>query len=251
MCMSFEYMFLTMVIPNLSNPKCLIDVYMEPLIEELLQLWHVGVSTYDHATDRAFMMQVPLMWIMNELPAYGMASRKLPEYVWSALTEVSPLFQSICSTTLDVHKLHELENSVAIIMCTSQAKLYGQRATKCHYWGPSAKVTSFNTYFVYGYDFKTERHNTGKSTMNCGLREFSTIPSGLTVAYQPGEVVPVPIVAVDNPSYDLRDPNGLQVVLEAAGTSRRQLHENNNDNKDEDEDNGGDDVTDDEEYEAT
>ncbi|KAL0389919.1 UNVERIFIED_CONTAM: hypothetical protein Scaly_0349000 [Sesamum calycinum] len=41
----------------------------------------------------------------------------LPEHVWSALTEVSLLFQSICSTTLDVHKLHELENSVAIIMC--------------------------------------------------------------------------------------------------------------------------------------
>ncbi|KAK4394335.1 hypothetical protein Sango_1904300 [Sesamum angolense] len=41
----------------------------------------------------------------------------LPEHVWSVLTEVSLLFQSICSTMLDVHKLHELENSVAIIMC--------------------------------------------------------------------------------------------------------------------------------------
>ncbi|KAL0334091.1 UNVERIFIED_CONTAM: hypothetical protein Sangu_1565300 [Sesamum angustifolium] len=39
----------------------------------------------------------------------------LPEHVWSTLTEISLLFQSICSTTLDVHKLHELENSVAII----------------------------------------------------------------------------------------------------------------------------------------
>ncbi|KAL0359902.1 UNVERIFIED_CONTAM: hypothetical protein Sangu_0839600 [Sesamum angustifolium] len=29
----------------------------------------------------------------------------------------SLLFQSICSTTLDVHKFHELENSVAIILC--------------------------------------------------------------------------------------------------------------------------------------
>ncbi|KAL0463614.1 UNVERIFIED_CONTAM: hypothetical protein Slati_0249000 [Sesamum latifolium] len=41
----------------------------------------------------------------------------LPEHVWSALTEVTLLFQSICSTTLDVHKLHELENTVAIILC--------------------------------------------------------------------------------------------------------------------------------------
>ncbi|KAL0406115.1 UNVERIFIED_CONTAM: hypothetical protein Slati_3925400 [Sesamum latifolium] len=41
MCMSFEYIFLTMVIPGLSNSKRLINVYFEPLIEELLQLWHV------------------------------------------------------------------------------------------------------------------------------------------------------------------------------------------------------------------
>ncbi|KAL0392894.1 UNVERIFIED_CONTAM: hypothetical protein Sradi_2512200 [Sesamum radiatum] len=39
------------------------------------------------------------------------------EHVWSALIDVSLLFQSICSITMDVHKLHELENSVSIILC--------------------------------------------------------------------------------------------------------------------------------------
>ncbi|KAL0446176.1 UNVERIFIED_CONTAM: hypothetical protein Slati_1745500 [Sesamum latifolium] len=38
MCMSSDYIFLTMVIPGPSNPKRLIDVYLESLIEELLQL---------------------------------------------------------------------------------------------------------------------------------------------------------------------------------------------------------------------
>ncbi|KAK4391410.1 hypothetical protein Sango_1918800 [Sesamum angolense] len=42
------------VIPGPSNLKRLIDVYLQPLIEELLQLWHVGVRIYDHAMDRAF-----------------------------------------------------------------------------------------------------------------------------------------------------------------------------------------------------
>ncbi|KAL0416557.1 UNVERIFIED_CONTAM: hypothetical protein Slati_3487600 [Sesamum latifolium] len=70
---------------------------------------------------------------MTELRMYGMKSHDchvfmqklisiafremLPEHVWNALTEVSVLFQNICLTTLDVHKLHELENSVAIILC--------------------------------------------------------------------------------------------------------------------------------------
>ncbi|KAL0283110.1 UNVERIFIED_CONTAM: hypothetical protein Sangu_2910700 [Sesamum angustifolium] len=74
MCMSCEYIFLMMVIPDLSNLKRLIDVYLEPLIEELLQLWHVGVRTYGHATDRDFIMRATLMWTANDLTAYGMAS---------------------------------------------------------------------------------------------------------------------------------------------------------------------------------
>ncbi|KAL0346387.1 UNVERIFIED_CONTAM: hypothetical protein Scaly_1654700 [Sesamum calycinum] len=41
----------------------------------------------------------------------------LPEFVWSALTEVSILFQVLCSTTLDVKKVQELEENVTIIMC--------------------------------------------------------------------------------------------------------------------------------------
>ncbi|KAL0423236.1 UNVERIFIED_CONTAM: hypothetical protein Sradi_0858400 [Sesamum radiatum] len=74
MCMKSDYMFLMMVIPGLSNPKRLIDVYLEPLIYELLQLWHVGVRTHDHAMNQAFMMRAALMCTVNDLPAYGMAS---------------------------------------------------------------------------------------------------------------------------------------------------------------------------------
>ncbi|KAK4394094.1 hypothetical protein Sango_1880200 [Sesamum angolense] len=74
MCMKSEYMFLMMVIPVLSNRKLRIDVYLEPLIEELFLLWHVGVLTHDHAMNQTFMMRATLMWTINDLPAYGVAS---------------------------------------------------------------------------------------------------------------------------------------------------------------------------------
>ncbi|KAL0440452.1 UNVERIFIED_CONTAM: hypothetical protein Slati_2528200 [Sesamum latifolium] len=51
MCMSSEYMFLTMVIPGPSNLKRFIDVYLKPLIEELQNLWNMGVLTHDNAKD--------------------------------------------------------------------------------------------------------------------------------------------------------------------------------------------------------
>ncbi|KAL0433756.1 UNVERIFIED_CONTAM: hypothetical protein Slati_2709900 [Sesamum latifolium] len=41
----------------------------------------------------------------------------LPESMWSTLTEVSLLFQIICSMTLDVVKVQELEDKVATILC--------------------------------------------------------------------------------------------------------------------------------------
>ncbi|KAK4390313.1 hypothetical protein Sango_2094600 [Sesamum angolense] len=41
----------------------------------------------------------------------------LPKPVWSALIEVSLLFQILCSTMLDVNKVQELEVSVATILC--------------------------------------------------------------------------------------------------------------------------------------
>ncbi|KAL0428081.1 UNVERIFIED_CONTAM: hypothetical protein Slati_2982900 [Sesamum latifolium] len=67
-----------MVIPGPSNPKLLIDVYLEPLIEELQNLWHVGVLTRDSARDETFAMRVALMWIVNNQPAYGM------DFGWSS-----------------------------------------------------------------------------------------------------------------------------------------------------------------------
>ncbi|KAL0433375.1 UNVERIFIED_CONTAM: hypothetical protein Slati_2671800 [Sesamum latifolium] len=40
---------------------------------------------------------------------------------------------------------------------------------KLHYWDPSAEVTTFQCYFVNGYNFHTERYSVGKSTFNCGV----------------------------------------------------------------------------------
>ncbi|KAK4400294.1 hypothetical protein Sango_1135500 [Sesamum angolense] len=74
MRMSSEYMFLTIVIPGPSNLKYLIDVYLEPLIEELQNFWHVGVLTLDNANNETFTMRDALMWTVNDLPAYEMTS---------------------------------------------------------------------------------------------------------------------------------------------------------------------------------
>ncbi|XP_042388266.1 uncharacterized protein LOC121980336 isoform X2 [Zingiber officinale] len=74
MCMKTPYMFLTLVVPGPQNPKKLIDIYMQPLIAELKQLWDEGFPTYDVQTNQMFIMKAALLWTINDFPAYGMLS---------------------------------------------------------------------------------------------------------------------------------------------------------------------------------
>ena len=74
MCMKSPYMFLTLICPGPNNPKKNIDVYLQPLIEELKQLWDVGEETYDVSRKEKFTMKAALMWTVNDFPAYGMLS---------------------------------------------------------------------------------------------------------------------------------------------------------------------------------
>jgi len=74
LCMTTPYMFLTLIIPGPHNPKNNIDVFLQPLIDELKLLWNEGVLTYDISKQQNFNMKAALMWTINDFPAYGMLS---------------------------------------------------------------------------------------------------------------------------------------------------------------------------------
>jgi len=62
MCMTKPYMFLTCLIPGPNNPTKQIDVYSQPLIDDLNKLWNEGVFTYDISKNENFVMRACLMW---------------------------------------------------------------------------------------------------------------------------------------------------------------------------------------------
>ena len=72
--MTTPFMFLTCVISRPKNPKNKIDVYLQPLVDELRELWDVGVVTYNISTAHTFQMKVALMWTINDFSTYGMLS---------------------------------------------------------------------------------------------------------------------------------------------------------------------------------
>jgi hypothetical protein len=74
MCMTKPYMFLSCLIAGPRSPNVRIDVFLQPLIDDLQQLWYHGAWTYNISTKQNFVMKVCLMWTINDFPAYGMLS---------------------------------------------------------------------------------------------------------------------------------------------------------------------------------
>ncbi|GMI94849.1 hypothetical protein HRI_003154200 [Hibiscus trionum] len=68
-CMKQSSFILSMIISGEKGLENDIDIYMQPLIEELKQLW-VGVETYDVLKKENFNLHAALMWTINDFSAY-------------------------------------------------------------------------------------------------------------------------------------------------------------------------------------
>nr|KJB67116.1 hypothetical protein B456_010G175300 [Gossypium raimondii] len=69
-CVKQSSLILSMIIPGEKGPGNDIDIYLQPLIGELKQLW-AGVETYDVLRKENFNLRAALMWTVNDFPAYA------------------------------------------------------------------------------------------------------------------------------------------------------------------------------------
>ncbi|CAN0898935.1 hypothetical protein LINGRAHAP2_LOCUS19988 [Linum grandiflorum] len=74
LCMKQSSIILSLLIPGPTSPRSQIDVFLQPLIDELCDLWINGIQTYDASEKRNFQLHATLMWTINDFPAYGMLS---------------------------------------------------------------------------------------------------------------------------------------------------------------------------------
>ncbi|CAA7014561.1 unnamed protein product [Microthlaspi erraticum] len=71
LCMKKENIMLTLLIPGPHQPGNSIDVYLEPLIDDLNHLWNKGELAYDAFSKSAFTLKAMLLWTISDFPAYG------------------------------------------------------------------------------------------------------------------------------------------------------------------------------------
>lgn len=71
LCMKAENVMLTMLIPGPTAPSNNIDVYLEPLVEDLQELWSEGIQVYDSFLKEKFTLKAMLLWTISDYPALG------------------------------------------------------------------------------------------------------------------------------------------------------------------------------------
>jgi len=74
LCLKQPYWILSMLVPGKKSPGMSIDVYLQPLIDELKILWEKGVKTWDAKEKKNFDMHALLLWTISDFPAYAMHS---------------------------------------------------------------------------------------------------------------------------------------------------------------------------------
>ncbi|XP_078161763.1 uncharacterized protein LOC144557101 [Carex rostrata] len=66
--------FLSLLIPGPNSPTRSIDIYLQPLVDELNNMWKDGVLEYDKFKKQNFTMRAALMGTISDYPALSMLS---------------------------------------------------------------------------------------------------------------------------------------------------------------------------------
>ncbi|XP_074377904.1 uncharacterized protein LOC141719426 [Apium graveolens] len=72
LCMKRKFLMLTILVSGPQEPGNNIDVFLQPLIDDLKKLWKEGEpDVHDAHTKSSFTLRAILMWTINDFPAYG------------------------------------------------------------------------------------------------------------------------------------------------------------------------------------
>ena len=86
---------MALLIPGPKAPGKDFNVFLQPLIQDLLDLWK-GVRTYDAFTDKMFTLHAAILWCIHDYPALGtLSGRSTKGYFACIHCDEDPLSQAL------------------------------------------------------------------------------------------------------------------------------------------------------------
>jgi hypothetical protein len=94
-CVNPANCFMALLIPGPRSPGKDFDLFLEPLIEELLDLWN-GESTYDAVTGGKFDLRAAVLWCIHDFPALSTLSGRTTKGYYACIhCDKDPLSRAI------------------------------------------------------------------------------------------------------------------------------------------------------------
>jgi hypothetical protein len=94
-CVNPANCLMSLLIPGPRSPGKDFDLFLEPLIEELIKLWE-GVSTYDACTGKKFDLRAAVLWCIHDYPALGTLSGRTTKGYYACIhCDKDPLSRAI------------------------------------------------------------------------------------------------------------------------------------------------------------
>ncbi|KAK3185079.1 hypothetical protein Dsin_032365 [Dipteronia sinensis] len=148
MCMKQLNFIMSLLIPGSNAPRNDIDVYLQPLKDELNELCDNGLRTFDASTNQKFNMRASLLWTVSDFLAYANLSGwstkesieeygKLKAQIAITLCHLERIFPPSCFDIM-VHLLIHLTNGAKVARPVHYRwmypieRSYGNRLT-CYY----------------------------------------------------------------------------------------------------------------------
>ena len=72
-CMEESNFIMAFLIPGPMSPGKDFDIFLEPLVEDLLELW-TGVRAYDALAGKMFNLRAAVLWCIHDYPALSTLS---------------------------------------------------------------------------------------------------------------------------------------------------------------------------------
>jgi len=83
-CMEESNFMMALLIPGPKSPGKDFDVFLQPLVEDLLELW-TGVDTYDAITGKSFKLRAAVLWCIHDYPALSTLSGRTTKGYFACL----------------------------------------------------------------------------------------------------------------------------------------------------------------------
>lgn len=73
-CMKKSHLMLSLLVPGPTEPGNNLDIYLQPLIAELKELFEFGINTYDASARENFQMRAAILWTISDFPGLAAIS---------------------------------------------------------------------------------------------------------------------------------------------------------------------------------